>query len=109
MSAAAVPAVAPRAVESLDLIDVQQRQRRVGCAWPEPDQRQRNEYCENGAKHINDEATTRRVTDDFFCRYRDDVPDNQRRRRRTHASRGVAPPIGGATLLTCPPDALAIS
>ncbi|MER7014985.1 FdhF/YdeP family oxidoreductase [Saccharopolyspora sp. NPDC000359] len=39
-----------------------------GCAWPEagPDQRPLNEYCENGAKHINDEATTRRVTADFF-------------------------------------------
>ncbi|MEU6418780.1 FdhF/YdeP family oxidoreductase [Streptomyces spiralis] len=39
-----------------------------GCAWPEPGpgRRHRNEYCENGAKHINDEATTRRVTADFF-------------------------------------------
>jgi molybdopterin-dependent oxidoreductase alpha subunit len=37
-----------------------------GCAWPEPDRRHRNEYCENGAKHINDEATTRRVTREFF-------------------------------------------
>ncbi|GAA0682077.1 FdhF/YdeP family oxidoreductase [Kitasatospora atroaurantiaca] len=39
-----------------------------GCAWPEPgpDQRHRNEYCENGAKHINDEATSRRITADFF-------------------------------------------
>jgi molybdopterin-dependent oxidoreductase alpha subunit len=25
-----------------------------------------NEYCENGAKHVNDEATSRRVTADFF-------------------------------------------
>ncbi|WP_282791670.1 FdhF/YdeP family oxidoreductase [Streptomyces sp. CC224B] len=39
-----------------------------GCAWadPAPGRRHRNEYCENGAKHINDEATTRRVTADFF-------------------------------------------
>lgn len=39
-----------------------------GCAWadPAPGQRHRNEYCENGAKHINDEATTRRLTADFF-------------------------------------------
>ncbi|MFD7155561.1 FdhF/YdeP family oxidoreductase [Kribbella sp. NPDC059898] len=37
-----------------------------GCAWPEPKHRHKNEYCENGAKHINDEATTRRVTADFF-------------------------------------------
>lgn len=42
-----------------------------GCAWPEPPpgQRHRNEYCENGAKHISDEATSRRVTADFFRRY----------------------------------------
>ncbi|AQW55644.1 FdhF/YdeP family oxidoreductase [Streptomyces violaceusniger] len=39
-----------------------------GCAWadPSPGHRHRNEYCENGAKHINDEATARRVTADFF-------------------------------------------
>ncbi|RII20643.1 Formate dehydrogenase H [Streptomyces sp. YIM 130001] len=37
-----------------------------GCAWPEPGKRHRNEYCENGAKHISDEATTRRVTREFF-------------------------------------------
>ncbi|MET9080726.1 FdhF/YdeP family oxidoreductase [Streptomyces sp. NPDC004237] len=42
-----------------------------GCAWPEPapDRRHRNEYCENGAKHINDEATSHRVTADFFRRH----------------------------------------
>ncbi|MGV9645813.1 molybdopterin-dependent oxidoreductase, partial [Streptomyces sp. NPDC003514] len=39
-----------------------------GCAWadPAPGHRHRNEYCENGAKHINDEATTRRIAADFF-------------------------------------------
>ncbi|MDQ0994620.1 FdhF/YdeP family oxidoreductase [Streptomyces sp. V3I7] len=39
-----------------------------GCAWPEPapGQRHMNEYCENGAKHVNDEATSRRITRDFF-------------------------------------------
>ena len=39
-----------------------------GCAWPEPEAGHRhiNEYCENGAKHINDEATTRRITREFF-------------------------------------------
>ncbi len=40
-----------------------------GCAWPEPDHRHKNEYCENGAKHINDEATSRRVTRDFFAQH----------------------------------------
>ena len=38
-----------------------------GCAWPEPGHRHLNEYCENGAKHISDEATTRRVTRQFFA------------------------------------------
>ena len=37
-----------------------------GCAWPEPRKRHLNEYCENGAKHVNDEATTRRITREFF-------------------------------------------
>jgi molybdopterin-dependent oxidoreductase alpha subunit len=39
-----------------------------GCAWPDPDPKHRpmNEYCENGAKHVNDEATSRRVTAEFF-------------------------------------------
>jgi molybdopterin-dependent oxidoreductase alpha subunit len=40
-----------------------------GCAWPEGQHRPKNEYCENGAKHINDEATTKRVTDEFFAKY----------------------------------------
>ncbi|MFD3506932.1 FdhF/YdeP family oxidoreductase [Nocardia sp. NPDC058666] len=40
-----------------------------GCAWPEPKNRHLNEYCENGAKHINDEATTRRVTRQFFAEH----------------------------------------
>ncbi len=38
-----------------------------GCAWPEPDQhRSHFEFCENGAKHIADEATTKRVRPEFF-------------------------------------------
>jgi molybdopterin-dependent oxidoreductase alpha subunit len=42
-----------------------------GCAWPEPEPNKRhiNEYCENGAKHINDEATTRRITREFFAEH----------------------------------------
>ncbi|MDX2701491.1 FdhF/YdeP family oxidoreductase [Streptomyces sp. PA03-6a] len=42
-----------------------------GCAWPEaaPGKRHMNEYCENGAKHINDEATSHRVRREFFERY----------------------------------------
>jgi molybdopterin-dependent oxidoreductase alpha subunit len=38
-----------------------------GCAWPDPDDhRTRNEYCENGAKAIAEEATSKRITADFF-------------------------------------------
>src|SRR5687767_4233641 len=41
-----------------------------GCAWPEPDrERSRFEFCENGAKHVADEATTKRVTPDFFANW----------------------------------------
>jgi len=38
-----------------------------GCAWPDPDEhRTANEYCENGAKAIAEEATSKRITPDFF-------------------------------------------
>src|SRR5712664_43328 len=38
-----------------------------GCAWPEPDdERSHAEFCENGAKHVADEATNRRITPEFF-------------------------------------------
>ncbi|MDT9593731.1 FdhF/YdeP family oxidoreductase [Nocardioides zeae] len=40
-----------------------------GCAWPDPKDRHTNEYCENGAKHVADEATTRRVTREFFAKH----------------------------------------
>ncbi|HEV2883914.1 MAG TPA: FdhF/YdeP family oxidoreductase [Pyrinomonadaceae bacterium] len=41
-----------------------------GCAWPEPDdERSHAEFCENGAKHVADEATTKRVTPDFFRKW----------------------------------------
>lgn len=38
-----------------------------GCAWPEGDHRHTAEFCENGAKAVAEEATTRRVTRDFFA------------------------------------------
>src|SRR6185436_20212480 len=41
-----------------------------GCAWPEPDgERSHCEFCEEGAKHVADEATRKRVTPDFFAKY----------------------------------------
>lgn len=40
------------------------------CAWPDPDDRRAlAEFCENGAKAIADEATTKRVTPEFFSRH----------------------------------------
>jgi molybdopterin-dependent oxidoreductase alpha subunit len=40
------------------------------CAWPSPDgDRQVAEFCENGAKAIADEATTKRLTAEFFQEY----------------------------------------
>jgi molybdopterin-dependent oxidoreductase alpha subunit len=40
-----------------------------GCAWPDPDDERAGfaEYCENGAKAVAEEATTKRLTADFFA------------------------------------------
>ncbi|SEC94868.1 FdhF/YdeP family oxidoreductase [Rhodococcus koreensis] len=39
-----------------------------GCAWPEtPGHRKHAEFCENGAKAVAEEATTRTVTPEFFA------------------------------------------
>ena len=39
-----------------------------GCAWPEnPGHRKHAEFCENGAKALAEEATTRTVTPSFFA------------------------------------------
>jgi len=42
-----------------------------GCAWPDPDGKRSamGEYCENGAKAIAEEATTKKVTPDFFAKH----------------------------------------
>ena len=42
-----------------------------GCAWPDPDDERSSlgEYCENGAKAIAEEATTRVLNADFFSKY----------------------------------------
>jgi molybdopterin-dependent oxidoreductase alpha subunit len=41
-----------------------------GCAWPEPDgERSHAEFCENGAKAVAEEATTKRVTPEFFSEW----------------------------------------
>jgi molybdopterin-dependent oxidoreductase alpha subunit len=41
-----------------------------GCAWPEPDgERSHFEFCEEGAKHVADEATRKRITPEFFAQW----------------------------------------
>jgi molybdopterin-dependent oxidoreductase alpha subunit len=40
-----------------------------GCAWPEPRDRDVIEFCENGAKAVLSEATTRRADPAFFARW----------------------------------------
>jgi molybdopterin-dependent oxidoreductase alpha subunit len=39
------------------------------CAWPSPDDRHVAEFCENGVKAVADEATTARITAQFFREY----------------------------------------
>ncbi|MBV9948093.1 MAG: FdhF/YdeP family oxidoreductase [Myxococcales bacterium] len=39
-----------------------------GCAWPEPHDRSPVEFCENGAKAVLSEATTRRAGPELFAR-----------------------------------------
>ena len=43
----------------------------MSCAWPDPDGERSHlaEYCENGAKAVADEGTTKRVTPEFFAQY----------------------------------------
>jgi molybdopterin-dependent oxidoreductase alpha subunit len=40
-----------------------------GCAWPDPDRRASAEFCENGAKAVAHEATTRRIGREFFAEW----------------------------------------
>src|SRR5437868_10347706 len=42
-----------------------------GCAWPDPDDDRSAiaEYCENGLKAIAEEATTKKLTSDFFAQH----------------------------------------
>ncbi len=40
-----------------------------GCAWPDPEHRSITEFCENGAKAVAEEATSKRILPEFFARY----------------------------------------
>jgi molybdopterin-dependent oxidoreductase alpha subunit len=40
------------------------------CAWPSPDSHRKTaEFCENGVKAVADEATTKRITREFFAQH----------------------------------------
>ncbi|MDQ0086477.1 molybdopterin-dependent oxidoreductase alpha subunit [Variovorax boronicumulans] len=39
-----------------------------GCAWPDKEHKSTFQFCENGAKAVTWEATTKRVTPDFFAK-----------------------------------------
>ncbi|NEW45097.1 FdhF/YdeP family oxidoreductase [Nocardia cyriacigeorgica] len=78
--AAGVTAVAvalKRAVEDMGVVRTARTLARLnqvdgfdcpGCAWPEPTGHRRPaEFCENGAKAVGEEATTRTVTPEFFA------------------------------------------
>ena len=64
-----------------------------GCAWPDPQHRHKNEYCENGAKHVNDEATTRRVTREFFAEHPIDELDRKSDMWLNHQGRLTEPMV----------------
>ncbi len=56
-----------RGLEALRLVNQKSGFDCPGCAWPEMNNRHVIEFCENGAKAVADEATTRRVTPEFFA------------------------------------------
>ena len=63
---------AGRTIRTLPLLNQKSGFDCPGCAWPDPrgeDHRSVAEFCENGAKAVAEEATTRRVDADFFARH----------------------------------------
>lgn len=42
-----------------------------GCAWPDKEKHSTFQFCENGAKAVTWEATSKRVTPEFCAEYRD--------------------------------------
>ena len=61
-----------RTVKTLPLLNQRDGFDCPGCAWPDPreaegDKRKLAEFCENGAKAVAEEATTRRAGPEFFA------------------------------------------
>ena len=56
-----------RGLSTLGKLNQQQGFDCPGCAWPEGHDRSFAEFCENGAKHVADEATTKRLDAPWFA------------------------------------------
>ncbi len=61
----------PRAIKVLNNMNQKDGFDCSGCAWPDPDGKRSGlgEYCENGAKAIAEEATTKKVDPAFFAKH----------------------------------------
>lgn len=59
----------PRGLKALGKLNQKDGHDCPGCAWPDPDDERSGiaEYCENGAKAIAEEATTKKLDADFFA------------------------------------------
>jgi len=59
----------PRGLKALFKVNQKDGYDCPGCAWPDPDDERSPvaEYCENGAKAIAEEATTKKLTPEFFA------------------------------------------
>ena len=61
-----------------------------GCAWPDREHASTFEFCENGAKAVAFEATSRRVGPDFFAQHTVSVdPGRTHPQRIDHPGREV--------------------
>ncbi len=62
---------APRGFKALAKLNQKDGHDCPGCAWPDPDDERSGiaEYCENGAKAIAEEATTKKLDAGFFAGY----------------------------------------
>jgi len=61
----------PRGLKALFAVNQKDGFDCPGCAWPDPDDERSGlgEYCENGAKAVAEEATSKRITPEFFAKY----------------------------------------
>ncbi len=58
-----------RSVEALQRVNKPAGFDCPGCAWPDPRHTSSFEFCENGAKAVTWEATSKRATPEFFARH----------------------------------------